>query len=66
MRRLLLRLVIVSLPAWASNPGEPMDCSDWVFVEPGLSGTTEIAHPCKIEGTNEIQSVVAGARCRTV
>ena len=25
------------LPAWASNPGEPLDCSDWVFLEADFS-----------------------------
>ena len=25
------------LPVWASEPGQPMDCSDWVFLEAGLS-----------------------------
>jgi len=24
-------------PAQASNPGEPLDCSDWVFLQPGYS-----------------------------
>ena len=28
---------LLLLPAWASEPGEPLDCSDWVFVEPGLN-----------------------------
>jgi len=32
-------------PAWASNPGEPLDCSDWVFLEPGLS-CSDVARPC--------------------
>ena len=36
---LVLVAVLLSLPAWASNPGEPLDCDDWVFVEPGLSCT---------------------------
>jgi hypothetical protein len=23
--------------AFASEPGQPLDCSDWVFLEPGLT-----------------------------
>ena len=26
--------------AFASEPGQPLDCSDWVFLKPGLSCTT--------------------------
>ena len=29
--------VVFVVPAFASNPGEPLDCSDWVFVEPGIN-----------------------------
>ena len=32
-----LCLLVLAAPALASNPGEPLDCSDWVFLEPGLS-----------------------------
>ena len=28
--------IALCLPALASNPGEPLDCSDWVAVEPGV------------------------------
>ena len=31
----LALLALTFLPAWASNPGEPLDCSDWVFPLPG-------------------------------
>ena len=48
-----MRLVLVCatsclllLPTWASNPGEPLDCSDWVILEPGLSCTQFISYPC--------------------
>jgi hypothetical protein len=38
MRTVLSAVVaLLVLPAWASDPGEPLDCSDWVFLEPGLS-----------------------------
>jgi hypothetical protein len=29
--------VLVSVPVFASGPGELLDCSDWVFVQPGYS-----------------------------
>ena len=35
-------------PVAASNPGEPLDCSDWVFLEPGLS-CSDFARPCAEE-----------------
>jgi hypothetical protein len=38
--------IALLLPALASNPGEPLDCDDWVFNEPGLSCAQ---YPC--EGT---------------
>ena len=39
MRILLVTaaVVLVVVPVHASEPGEPLDCSDWVFLEPGLS-----------------------------
>jgi len=40
-------VVVCLLPVLASNPGEPLDCSDWVFLEPGLSCSTEIVFPCE-------------------
>ena len=39
-------VALVLAPAFASNPGEPLDCSDWVFLEPGLSCVTVIPYPC--------------------
>ncbi len=33
----LIVLMAACLPAFASEPGQPLDCSDWVFLEPGLS-----------------------------
>src|SRR5262245_16880357 len=27
------------LPIWASQPGQPFDCTDWVFLTPGLTCT---------------------------
>jgi hypothetical protein len=43
-------LVITFIPAWASNPGEPLDCSDWVFLEPGYS-CSHFARPCESSDT---------------
>ncbi len=39
MARLFAAVVILVavLPALASEPGQPLDCSDWVFLKPGLS-----------------------------
>jgi len=40
MRFALLFVAVAAIaPAWASEPGQPLDCSDWVFLEPGLSCT---------------------------
>jgi len=42
MKRLLLVPVLflfATLPAWASQPGQPLDCSDWIFNDPGYSCT---------------------------
>lgn len=36
--RLFVLCIVASLllpPAQASNPGEPLDCEDWVFVDSG-------------------------------
>ena len=41
MHRILPLLIVITLtylnPAWASEPGQPLDCSDWVFLEAGLT-----------------------------
>ena len=51
MRKPLIVLAVLCLlPAWASEPGEPLDCSDWVFLEPGLSCSTLIPYPCDLDG----------------
>jgi hypothetical protein len=34
------------LPVWGSEPGEPLDCSDWVFVEPGFACDEALQFPC--------------------
>jgi hypothetical protein len=36
---------LIVLPAWASNPGEPLDCSDWVILEAGVGCVTVLPHP---------------------
>jgi hypothetical protein len=37
--RIVLRALLVLLfrPVWASEPGQPLDCSDWVLLGPGVS-----------------------------
>ena len=42
----VLFVVLLSLPTLASNPGEPLDCSDWVFLEPGFSCREIAPFPC--------------------
>jgi len=32
-------LVLFVLPTWASEPGQPFDCDDWIFHESGLACT---------------------------
>lgn len=37
---------LVCASAFASDPGQPLDCSDWVFVEPGHSCVTVLPANC--------------------
>ncbi len=39
MRNVLFPLLVLAvfLPAVASEPGQPIDCSDWVIVKPGIT-----------------------------
>ena len=47
MRTLIVVLAVLCfIPAWASEPGQPLDCSDWVFLEPGFSCTIEVPLKC--------------------
>lgn len=41
--RLTVALLAVALAAQASQPGQPLDCSDWVFNDPGLYCTMFVA-----------------------
>lgn len=43
---LLGSCVLFAGSAWASQPGQPLDCSDWVFTHPGLRCTAVIPFPC--------------------
>lgn len=47
-RVLFLGVFVFQLCAWASEPGQPLDCSDWVFLKPGLSCASVI--PPDIQG----------------
>src|SRR5437764_835860 len=45
MTRIALLALISAIclaPAWASQPGHPLDCDDWVFLEPGISCSVAI------------------------
>ena len=47
MRTLIVVLAVLCfLPVFASEPGQPLDCSDWVFLEPGYSCQTLLPAPC--------------------
>ena len=47
MRKLLfLTLLLCVVPAWATDPGELQDCSDWMQLQPGYTCTTFVAPPC--------------------
>ena len=46
---LAICLLSLALPVLASNPGEPLDCSDFVFLIPGLSCTEAISNCVRIE-----------------
>lgn len=35
-----LALVVMSMPVGATQPGQALDCGDWVWLEPGYSCTT--------------------------
>jgi hypothetical protein len=62
MKKLLVVLVsTIALPALASQPGQPLDCSDWVFLEPGHScamfapiGSAPPASDVLSKGTNRV------------
>jgi len=49
MRRLIGILLFAAglVPIHASDPGDPLDCSDWVLLEPGLSCVALIPYPCE-------------------
>ena len=60
----LLALAVVLLcvvPSAASEPGQPLDCSDWVLTKPGLSCTVYAAH-----GSVPSDSVFLGAGSNAV
>lgn len=54
MKKLLLLFVLVlsASLALATEPGHPLDCSDWVFVDEGLSCEVWIADPACGSWTN--------------
>src|SRR5262249_55367633 len=38
----LLAVATLTMPVWASQPGHPLDCTDWVFLIPGLSCSSHV------------------------
>jgi hypothetical protein len=48
----LLLVTFAYSGAFASEPGQPLDCSDWVFLEPGLS-CRMVVDPCGVNVPNE-------------
>ena len=42
----VLLVAIVCSETFASDPGQPLDCSDWVFVEPGHACVPWVPWPC--------------------
>ena len=47
-----LLVLLTTFPASASDPGEPLDCSDWVFLEPGISCQVAVT-PCS-QGADQL------------
>ena len=45
-RTVFALVVLAALPAWASEPGEPIDCSDWVALQPGYACTSGPCGEC--------------------
>ena len=52
--------VVLALPCFASDPGQPLDCSDWVFVESGLSMSPVVPYPCPVLGPRQTAPQVDG------
>lgn len=50
----------------ASEPGQPLDCSDWVFLEPGLSCQSVIPFPCPKDSNGQPSSCLASRDTRAV
>lgn len=46
MRYVLLIGMLVATPVWASSPGDALDCTDWIFNEPGLTCSFVVPRPC--------------------
>jgi hypothetical protein len=59
MRFAALLIAVACSGVFASEPGQPLDCSDWVFLEPGLSCRTVIQQ-CDQDSNGYICQNVAG------
>ena len=51
MRFAIFVAVVLVASAHASEPGQPLDCSDWVFLEPGLSCSEWAPYGCGTAGS---------------
>src|SRR5437867_2673673 len=46
---LFFTLFICALAAHASEPGQPLDCSDWIILDSGYTCTEQIPYPCPVD-----------------
>jgi hypothetical protein len=51
---LIISTLSLILPAWSSEPGERIDCSDWVFLSPDIQCTT-VAPYMDPNGDNDLR-----------
>ena len=56
-----LLLIGVVTMAQASEPGQPLDCSDWVLLDPGLSCSVWVDCPPDAEPTDQAPCMGAGS-----
>ena len=56
---LIVLAVLCFIPSWASEPGQPLGCSDWVFNEPGLACEVDIPPPCMNESSALLPAAIS-------
>ena len=72
----LAAVAVFFSPVLASNPGEPLDCSDWVFLEPGFWCEPVVPFPCNPNLEDDpfcnavewggLEKILAGAQRRII